>query len=375
MRKTILRGVLLALVCCALLVSLVGCGEGYYDPIKSSSLERTKVFETQEYEVAYELVRYVFMAHIDEFDGGDRSLWAGENASTLWQTAWDKILPELLELYATFDICKTWGIDPYGDAIDNTVEQYIKADIDGGYVSGQYIEGLGSVDAYKEALAKTYSTDAVRRLYYRYSACLAALYSYVVENGAEGKVSVTDDQLLSYLAGDDYAHINRVYIPFINQPGDNFQEKRQSAYDVVSRLRSKLLLASSYDEMVRTAFINSYSTDGAMVDYDQAEYGLWLGKYTTDSAYNRQLYDVIFSIKPGEISDIIETSTGFYVVYGMEKDTTCLDIPRLKEMVRNLYVEEGYNKQIFDQIATLKGQITYGDIYDELTGLRLVEGT
>ena len=375
MKKTLLRICLVAILCPCLLLSLISCGEGYYDPIKSSSLERTTVLKTEDHEVNYELIRYVFMSRIGEFDKGDRSLWEGDGADDLWKKAFDAILPEILEIYATFDICTAWGIDPYGDNIDTVVEEYIKADIDGGYVSGQYIEGVGSVANYKESLKAMYCTDAVRRLYYRYSACLASLYSYIVENRAEGTVTVSDADLQAYLVEGNYAHINRIYIPFLNQPGSNFAEKRQSAYNVISRLRDKLLLASSYEEMVRVGFINSYSTSGALVDYEQAEYGLWLGVNTTDKTYNKELYDTIFSIQAGEISDIIETDTGFYVVYGMEKGTDPMATPRLKELVTNLYVEEMYSKQIFDKVTVLQGEITYKNIFEELNGKRLIEGT
>ncbi len=373
MNISLLRKVAVLLLSCTLLFSLISCG-GTYSPIKSSALERTTVFKTEDYEVNYELVRYAFMSRIDEFDGGDRTLWDGEGAHALWQEAFDSVLPDILEIYATFDICEEWGIDPYSKDIDTAIDAYVKADIEGGYVTGQYIEGVGSLDAYKEALRQSACTDAVRRLYYRYSLCHTALYTYIVENGAQGKVNVTDEELTNYLLGQDYAHINRLYIPFVNQPGKDFAEKRQSAYDTITRLRSKLLLADTYDEMVRQAFIYSYSTDGAMVDYDQAEYGLWLGKYTTDTTYNRELYDTIFSIGAGEISEIIETSTGFYVVYGMERGTSPLEIPRLKEGIKNLYVEERYNQQIKGQVAVLRTQITYKDIFSELNGKRLILG-
>ena len=355
-----------------LLLSLLSCGD--YSPIKSSSLERSVVFKTEDYEVNYELVRHVFMSRIDEFDMGDRTLWDGDGKETLWQSAFDSILPEILEIYATFDICMEWGLDPYSKDIDNTIDDYVKADVEGGYITGQYIEGFGSLDAYKEALKASASTDAVRRLYYRYSLCLTNLYTYIVENGAEGHVNVTDEELTNYLLGSDYAHINRLYIPFSGQPGGNFAEKRASAYDTISRLRSKLLLANTYDDMVKNAFIYSYSTDGAVVDYDQAEYGLWLGKYTTDSTYSSELYDTIFTIGVGEISDIIETSTGFYVVYGMERGTSPLEIDRLKEGIRNLYVEESYNRQIKERVVVLQAQIAYQDLFYELTGKRLIEG-
>jgi hypothetical protein len=355
-----------------LLLSLLSCGN--YNPIKSSALERSAVFKTEDYEVNYELVRHVFMSRIDEFDMGDRTLWEQDESEALWQDAFHTILPEILEIYATFDICLEWGLDPYSKEIDEAIDAYVKADIDGGYIKGQYIEGLGSLDAYKESLKKSASTDAVRRLYYRYSLCLTNLYTYIVENGAEGRVSVTDEELTTYLLGSDYAHVNRLYIPFLNQPGTTFSEKRESAYHTISRLRTKLLLADTYDEMVREAFIYSYSTDGAMVDYDQAEYGLWLGKYTTDTTYNKALYDTIFSIGVGEVSDIIETSTGFYVVYGMERGTSPMEIERLKEGIRDLYVEEKYNQQIKGQVVVLQTQITYRDLFYELSGKRLIEG-
>lgn len=358
-----------------ILLSLASCGDGYYSPIKSSRLERTAVAKMGEYEINYELVRFIFMSRIDRYDGGDRSRWQGEEAAALWETAKADFLAYISDIYAVFDICRAWGIDPEGDNIDSIVDEYVKADIDGGEIAGQTVEGYGSVEAYKQALADSYCTDAVRRLLYRYSACLSSLYSYVAVNGAEGKAAATEEDLKVFLSGDDYAHINRVFIPFGALGGDTPEEQRAAVLNSMLGIREKMIAANGdYAELIKVAFRRSYSSVSSLASDSQINNGIWIGKYSADRDYSETLYDTIFSIQEGEISDIIETDDGCYILYGMSKGTAPLDQPELRQIIVELWREELYSKQIQEKADELSAGIVYKKRFSELSGAALMEG-
>jgi hypothetical protein len=374
-RLPIVRYFLPLLLALAVLLSLTACGDDdYYKPIKSSRRERTVLATVGDHEVKYELVRFLFMSRIDELDGGDRSRWEGEEADTLWAAAMEKILPEICEIYAVFDVCTAWGIDPEGDNIDEVVNEYVKADIDGGEVSGQTVAGFGSVKAYKAALAESYCTDAVRRLLYRYSACMASLYSYIAVNRAQGTLSVTDEELTTFLLGDDCAHVNRVFIPYVSQLGNTDEERKANAYARIRSIRADMLLARDYDTLIQKAFRYSYATVTTLATDDQIDNGIWFGRYSTDADYSSVLYDTIFSIASGEVSDIIETEDGYYVLYGMARDAASLTQSTTLETVTELYFEELYNRQIADVAASLVGQVTYTTAFQKLNAVALMEG-
>ena len=374
-QSVFLRALCLVLAVGCLLGCFVSCGDGYYSPIKSSRKNRAVLATMEEHEVKYELVRFLFMNMLDEVDGGDRSLWDGDGADALWDTAMTQVFREISTIYATFDVCRKWGIDPEGDRIDEMVNAYIKADIDGTYLGGTFVEGYGSVDAYKEALAATHSTDAVRRLLYRYSSCLTALYSFLAENRAQGELTVTEEQLTAFLTGGDCAHFNRVFIPITSRPGSTWEQKKADALAAAEKIHGDMLAnLGDYDALIRVAFSKSYSSTTTIADGEQIENGIWLGKAAADTSYSQALYNAIFETAPGAVSDVIETPDGYYIIYGMSLTAEPLEDERLTELVTLSYIEQLYYSEIEAQAGVLLEGVTYKDKFTTLTAKQLLEG-
>ena len=65
------------------ILSLASCTKNKYAPVESTAEEKKVVMtlsiDSDKYEVKYELYRALFLALRDEVDGGDRSVWSGEN--------------------------------------------------------------------------------------------------------------------------------------------------------------------------------------------------------------------------------------------------------------------------------------------------------
>ncbi len=346
------------------LLSLTACNdEGYYKPIKSSKYERRVILEFGETEVKLELFRYLFMSRIDDFDNGDRTAWSGPNAATLWQNAVDTILPDICEIYAVFEVARKWGIDPEGENIETFINQHIKLDIEGGESEEGTVTGYGSVDAYKAALAETYCTDAVRRLLYRYVACLESLNSFIVDNHAKGEVTVTDEQLTAFLSSGNVAHINRVFVPF-----ESWVNNREAALEHAQLMRSKLLAATDYKQMVDEVFKNNISDFGI----DPAA-GWWFGRLSASERDYPDYYKAIFSATEGSVSDIIEERDGFYIVYGMSTHADLTDTAT-KDTLIALYLEEMYWGEINAKATEMKQSISYKDAFGKMTASGLLEG-
>ncbi len=362
--KRLLFTALIALLITACLFSLVSCGDGYYDPIKSSSRDRRVIAEFGEDEVNYELFRFLFMSRISEFDGGDRSRWSAPDADRLWKRARDLVLEDIAEYYAVFDICRKWGLDPMGENIETVINENIKLDIDGGLLAdGTIVTGYGSVKEYKQALKENYCTDAVRRLIYRYKACVEALDSYIVDNHAQGKITVTDEQLLTFAASEECAHVNRVFVSF-----ESMLNNREAARETIERYHDRLLAAmGNYDLMVETVFSQTLST----VDSSPA-LGVWYGKLSADDRKYPVLYQTIFSIEPNEISEIIEEWNGYYIVYGMDRSID-LDNVRMKNMLLSLFLEEMYWGEIRTATKQKLDSIVYTKHFDNITPADLME--
>ncbi len=362
--KRILLTLAALLVLVGSLASLTSCDDEFYDPIKSSSRDRKVIAELGEEEVKFELFRYIFMSRQDEYDGGDRSRWQGADADALWQAAKADVIDEICEIYAVFEVARKWGIDPYGENIDRAVNISIAADIDGGMMAdGTPIAGYGSVEAYKEALQKNHCTDAVRRLLFRYKACLESLDSYIVDNHAQGKATVTDEQLLAFAASDACTHVNRAFVSF-----ESFLDNREAALQRIETLHRDLIAANgNYDIMVEKVF----SKNLAAVEGNPAD-GVWYGRLSTDAKDYPDYHNAIFSVSAGEISDVIEEWDGFYIVYGMGK-TVDLGYPPTRDALTALYFEEQYWGQIRETAEHLETNIQYTKHFGDVTPASLME--
>ena len=351
------KGISLFLIILCLLTVLTSCeGDGYYAPIESDAKNNTVIAHVGDEAIRYELLRFYFMHEHEKYDGGDSSVWSGENGQALFEQAMADILPDICEIYATFAVCRQYGIDPYSDAIDEEVNKYVKADIDGGNILGQPIEGYGTVEAYQAALSARYLTDAVNRLIYRYTAVLTALQDYIAAYG-DGDIVVTDEELSNFFYGEDCARVNLVFISFESQGGS-----REEARARIEAIHEDMLSATSYDELIRVGFINSTTVPS----YDELENGFYIGRHSTDNTYSEELAAAAFSLPAGQISDIIETRDGYYILYGMSKDTS--DLTERKDFLMNLYLTDRYYADIDRTAGEYMEGIRYTNDYHRLTG-------
>lgn len=356
MKQRILCSATAVLLVLALLCSLIACGDTYRE-VKSSSAWRKTVVKLDGQPVSFELLRFFFFRRATEVDGGDETRFSGTDGDSLLQETLKLAVRDVCDIYAVFDICRVWGQDPDDDEIDALVDEYVRLSVDGGYVGSTYVAGFGGdYDAYLKDLSTLHSTDTVSRLLYRYTACLSTLYTYVAINGAEGKATVTDDELRAFLMGDDCVRANYAYLQKV-------ATTRAEAEDFHDRMLAVKGNAAKLAELVTPYNLT-----------EDPHSGLYYGRYATD-ADDAARYEAIFSLHAGEVSDLIEDEDGYYIYYGMEKDPSLLEDDIQKADFSALYWEEALYRAMAARAEELLACLTYEPLYEKLTYEKLSEAS
>lgn len=342
-----------------LLFLLCSCGSDGYREVKSKSAWRKTILTVGGEDVSFELLRFYFFRHTAEADSGDAAVWEGDDAAALVEKTLQSAIRDICDLYAVFALCRSWSIDPESDSIDAVVNRYVKIDVDGGSLDGSTTVGGfgGDYDAYRKSLTEIHSTDTVNRLHYRYLACLSALYTYIVENGAEGKVpAATEADLRAFLASDDCAHANYAYIDKSSYPDAGAEAEK-----LYGKMR-----AAEGDLDALANLVKGYHFTGNPYS------GEYYAKYATD-ATDKTRYNTIFSLSVGEVSLPVETDGGYYIYYGMAKDASVLT-GESADTIRSLYLEESYiYRPLAGRATTLAEEIVYKPDYAKLTYAKLSE--
>lgn len=356
MKRRILCGAAAMLLVLVLFCSLVACGDTYRE-VRSSSAWRKTVVELDGQPVSFELLRFFFFRHAAEVADGDETRFSGADGDALLEEALALSIQDICDIYAAFDICRTWGQDPDSDEIDALVDEYVRLSVDGGYVGSTYVAGFGGdYDAYLEDLSTLHSTDTVSRLLYRYTACLSTLYTYVAVNGAEGKATVTDDELRTFLTGDDCIRANYAYLQRVAMT----REEAEAFHDT--------MLAAAGDAEALADLVTPYNLT------EDPRGGHYYGRYATD-ADDAARYEAIFSLRAGEVSDLIEVEDGYYIYYGMEKDASLLEDEVRKADLKILYLEETLYRAMAARAEELLTRLTYETLYEKLTYEKLSEAS
>lgn len=204
----------LLLAVCLFALMLVGCGKSDYPPVKSTEAEARTVltlsYGDRSYEIPYELYRTFFLTYRDEVDGGDRSVWSGEDSETYRETINRKIFRQIADIYAVRELCTQIGYDFYSKDADDKIREYIRVSVEGGTLDGMEIEGCGSYEAYLQRLKDDYVNYSVQDLIYRYYLGENALESFYFGTDSEyaetfrfGDITYTDVDLRAFYEKED----------------------------------------------------------------------------------------------------------------------------------------------------------------------------
>ena len=297
------------------------------------------------YQVKYEEFRWLtlqFKDRLEETYG--EGIWDNEETSK-------KYLPELqnavytsiLANYAVLTLCDelnqntgdgTKFIDINGEEETKIVNNYINDTID----------ELGSRAAFRQALKKNYMTENLYRFVTGVDVCESILFNYYCSIG------LIDD---SYDAGISYIEnnfIRTVHVYIENDKNEDVEANRALAVAV----REKLLAGEDMADLIK-----KYGED----TYISAENGY----YFTHNTYSEAYESAAFALEENQISDVVETYSGFYVIQRLPLDTGYI-LLNYDSSLKNQYLLAEFDKYLEECKATLSFELNdYGKELDMIT--------
>lgn len=295
-----------------------------------------------DYEVLYEEYRWLtlqFRDRLKETYGDD--IW--ENSETA-----EKYLPELqnavftsiIANYAVLTLCDdlnensgggTKFIDINGEEEKKIVDNYINDTID----------ECGSRAAYRQALKKNYMTENLYRFITAVDVCESILFNYYCSLG------FIDD---SYDAGIKYIEenfIRTLHVYIENDKGESVEDNRKLA----AAVREKLLNGEKMSELIK-----KYGEDS----YISAENGY----YFTHNTYSEAYENASFALGIDQISEVVETYSGFYVIQRLELDTGYI-LLNYDSKLKDQYLLAEFDKYLEECKSTLSFELNdYGKTID-----------
>ncbi|MBE6645365.1 MAG: hypothetical protein E7612_08325 [Ruminococcaceae bacterium] len=349
-----------------LLFSFISCGDEDYPPVESSDLESqvamTIEYDGKKYDVKYELYRALFLNMRESVDGGDTSVWSGENKQEYIARIDELIKARIADIYSVLHIAKKIGIDPYSSEFDKTVSEFIKVSVNGGYYDGQKIEGFGGdYDKYLESLKEMNMNYSVQDLLLRYNVASIRVFEYYagymqgefLEQTVQGKLEYTSEDVRNFYFSDDCARVLRAYLP-----KDYFSETR------AAQIREKIIEKANYgDESVANYIIGVSST--AASDVINGEI---IGRHNLDEIYYSELEKAAFELSYFSVSELLEVSSdyenGYVIIYKTNKTDehfeSCID------SVTSVYVQNEIGKIIDTAIDAMIDSIKITDFLSNL---------
>ena len=358
-----MKKILCLILICILALPLSGCKQNkYYEPVESTEEEAAIVMTftigEDSYGVRYELYRALFLGNKAIVDGGDSSVWSGDNAEEYVERINEIICERAYEIYSAIHIAKSIGFDPYSDDVELKIKETVK-----GAVEGDSIQmGHGSYEAYLASLKESGLNYSVAALLMRYSLCIEKINEYYAgyEHEAfgqmQGDYTYTNDDVKSYYLSDECRRVMQVYLP---------EGLRTRSW--VDSFRGELLAKSSEHDMAVHIITYTAATEADLLVGGEIS-GSIIGRDALDSFFYKDYIDTVFTTEPGAMSEGVEIDNtdadGYYVVYGLEKSEEHFE--RCYEQVRLSYIDNVIGAVIADVTDAFRASTSYGEVYSTI---------
>lgn len=317
MRKYIKRAVSFLLTAAILVGALMlfSCSD-------NEKLNRTAVGKIGDYEVYYEELRWMTMQY--------KNIMAANYGANIWKNAdtaekyraelENAVFSNIISNYAVLTLCEDdifilngeKLIDINGSDIQQIVDNYVDATI----------EEAGGKLEYNKSLEDNYLTDSLYRFMCGVDACESILFSYYCN------LAIIDD---SDEAAIDYIYenfIRTVHVYIQNDKNDDVEANRALA----EAIRIKLVNGEDINALVK-----NYSEDRYMASSD--------GYYFTHGQYSEAYENAAFALEIGEISPVVETYSGLYVIQRLELDGSYIGA-HFSTDLKDQYLLAVFNKEI-----------------------------
>lgn len=355
-----MKRLLIVLLTVCLLASFVGCTK--YKPVESTEEEARTVMTLtvgdKSYDVAYELYRTMFLQYKAEIDGGNGSVWESAEKDKYINRINDIIFERIAEIYSVLHLCSELGIDVYSELVDETIEDYIKASVEGGSVDSMIFEGFdGDYNAYLEHLRKMGMNYSVQELLFRYSVASELLDEhYESKLGDDGSPSYTREDVRAFYDGEDCVRFLRAYLSTATE-----MDASINTPDRAERVRDGIAAQTSeYD--VGTYMISQTLAGESLRD------GVTIGRHSLDPMYYSAMTEVAFSLEVGETSELIKIITGaadgYYVLYRAEKSDSHFN--DCYEQIEEAFIQHVLGSALVQAKQSLLSGLTTTDVFSSL---------
>ena len=313
---------LLPLILLLLAALLLSSCSSTSKPIESSELEMTVVGTCEGYDIYYEELRYVTLSYRDIMESYyGKGIWDdAATAAAYLPELTDHVMKNLTANYAVLSNCETFMIS----IEDEGIQEAVQASVD------ELVAEIGSRKQYVAALREMYLTDPLVRFTVGTDYCQNELMYAMMDLDL-----IISDQLefLSYAQDDGFCATYHVFVA--NDEGESIEDNRKKAEEALAKLRSgtpmSKMLGSIYNEDIYLVSDPYYFTRG---EYDEA------------------YEEAAFALEVGEISDIIQTEDGFYIIerQPLEQDYLVANITELMQRYQYACVET-LVRELQDQIS------------------------
>ena len=354
-----------------MITSLSGCKKNKYKPIESTEEEAQVILSLSlggnTYNVRYELYRTLFLTYKSEIDGGDPTVWAGENKDVYIELINERIIGEAAEIFAVFELCARLGIDCYSEQVEDEISEMIKVSVEGGSFGDGYYEGFGGdYDEYLASLRDIYHNYQTALLLMRYSIAKRLIDEHYIgsalaDDGSgritDGAIDYTKDTVRDFYNSDESAQILTTYVA----QGVSYTP-RELAEDI--RL-DVINAAKTSTNAVRITMINR----GSPTAVGELESGIFVGRHSLSRDYEK-IAEVACELSVGGVGEVIETVSSldgrrYYIVYKMEKSEEFFTAKYTEIVEVYLYNTIGTSLSLITDM--LKNGATYTENYDTIT--------
>ncbi|MBR6651105.1 MAG: peptidyl-prolyl cis-trans isomerase [Clostridia bacterium] len=341
MKKLIIRILSAALCCFMICASLASCAS-----INSSSKEKETVLKVGEYEVPYELYRYLVLNYKLQVQDKEEDWNDSKKAEEMTKEINVLVESSLRDFYAVFSLATEFGVDRENPAVNAAVEAELEATRNGYKNQKEYVD----------ALAEGFMTHSAYELLQTNAICSDELYYKMMNDGA---IKADEEFLKEFIYGDGFIRIkqilivgessNRVHDGTVYIPEESHTDEEAKA--IAELARSKALAGEDFDNLV-AEYGESFQMFGNKDGYYICE-GYW------DDVNN----DAVFALEIGGISEVVESSQGYSVYMRCEKEDSYID-SHFDEL-RDKYTEAQYSLAVEKRAAEF--EITTTELYDSIS--------
>ena len=320
MKKLISVFITVALLLSAL--TAVSCSD-------EDKLNRTSVGTVGGYEVYYEELRWLTMQYKDLYESSyGEGIWDNEETAEkyraeLEQSVYRAIIANYAILTLTDDPKLTLNgeklIDINSDTVKGLVDDYVKSTID---------DSNGEMN-YKKELKENYLTESLYRFITGVDICENLLFKQYCELGM---VDDSNDAAYDYIT-NNFIRTKHIYIQ------NDAKDDTAANLALAESIRVKLLNGEDLDTLIA-----NYSEDGYMSTEN--------GYYFTHGQYSKAYEDASFALDIDQVSEVVETFSGYYVIKRLELDTGYIMLNLLTGL-KDQYLLAVFDKYVEECKSTL----------------------